>query len=71
MFGSRRVRHVCPQVTAGHIDAVLSSEAARQRLDDTMAMGPMIESLAVELAEIRTENHFASRIRKAFEGGGG
>lgn len=67
----RRARHVCPQVTAGQVDAVLSAEAARQRLNDAVAMGPMIESLAVELSEIRTENHFASRIRKAFEGGGG
>lgn len=49
----------------------MSAEQARQRLNDAVAMGPMIESLAVELAEIRSANHFAARIRKAFEGGGG
>lgn len=62
---------MCPQVTAGQVDAVLSAQAAQQRLNDAVAMGPMIESLAVELAEIRSRNHFATRIRKAFEGGGG
>jgi hypothetical protein len=58
-------------VTAGEVDAVMCAEAAKQRLNDVVAMGPMIESVAEELAEIRRENNFAAKFRSAFEGGGG
>jgi hypothetical protein len=67
----RRERHVCPQVTAGEVDAVLCAEQGRQQLNAVVAMGPIIDSAMEELSAIRKQNHFAERFRDAFEGGGG
>lgn len=58
---------MCAQVTAGEVDAVLCSMRAAERYDATVAMGPMIESLASSLAEMRERNHFADRIRSALK----
>jgi hypothetical protein len=67
MVWFRRDRHVCSQVTAGEVDAVVGAAAAVQRYNETVAMGPMIESLADSLAEMRERNHFADRIRSALK----
>ena len=67
MVWFRRDRHVCSQVTAGEVDAVVGAAAAVQRYNETVAMGPMIESLAGSLAEMRERNHFADRIRSALQ----
>jgi hypothetical protein len=67
MVWFRRDRHVCSQVTAGEVDAVVGAAAAVQRYNETVAMGPMIDSLVDSLAEMRERNHFADRIRSALK----
>lgn len=63
----RKGRHECPQVTEGEVSAVLAAAQAQAQFDQVVSMGPMIESVTGDLAEIRKRNHFAERIRASMQ----
>jgi hypothetical protein len=66
----RREQHICQQVTSGEVQASIGAAAAEQQLSEVVAQGPMIDSIAASLAEVRHDNNFAGRFRMLFESGG-
>lgn len=63
-------RHVCdapPQIVDGRGEAWDAYNAAQQRLRESRALTDRVRAVAAELREQREMNHFAERMKHAFE----